>query len=42
VLLNDFAQASEVESQLNAYILTQWTLWAEEEKKRRRNIQFYA
>ncbi len=42
VLLHDFAQASEVESQLNAYIITQWTLWAEEEKKRRRNIQFYA
>jgi hypothetical protein len=42
VLLHDFSQASEVESQLNAYIITQWTLWAEEEKKRRRNIQFYA
>lgn len=41
VLLQDFVQAPEVETQLKAYITTQWTLWAAEEKKRRRNIQLY-
>ena len=41
VMFQDFEQASEVESQLKAYISVQWTPWAIEEKKRRRNIQLY-
>lgn len=41
VFLQDFEKASEVESQLKAYISTQWASWAIEEKKRRRNIQLY-
>ena len=41
VLFKDFEHASEVESQFKAYITIQWTPWAAEEKKRRRNIQLY-
>ena len=41
VLLQDFEQTSEVELQLKVYITIQWMPWAAEEKKRRRNIQFY-
>jgi very-short-patch-repair endonuclease len=41
VILDDFEYASEVESYLKAYVAFQWTPWATEEKKRRRNIQLY-
>jgi very-short-patch-repair endonuclease len=41
VLLQDFDRVAEVEAQLKAYMATQWTPWATEEKKRRRTIQLY-
>lgn len=41
VFFKDFEHASKVESQLKVYITIQWTPWAVEEKKRRRNIQLY-
>lgn len=41
VLLDDFEHSSEVQAQFKYYINTQWTPWAEEEKRRRRTIQLY-
>jgi len=41
VFLQEFEQILEVESQFKAYVITQWIIWAVEEKKRRRNIQLY-
>lgn len=42
ILLSEYEQRNIIESLLQDYINNQWTIWAEEEKKRRRTVKLYA